>query len=234
MNIAVVLAGGIGSRIGNHLNVPKQYSEVNSKPVFIYCSEIFNNHESIDKIVFAVAENWLEHVKQAVKKYNLQKVSNYAIAGTSRQHSIYNALKEINKFAHPEDVVLIHDAVRPLLSEDLISRCINIENGYDGIMPVIPVKDTIYTSSDGIFVNGTLNRDELYLGQTPESFRFKKYFSILEHASDQELTATKGSSEIAFKHLLRIKFVPGSEDNVKLTTKEDWDMFVMHLNKNPR
>ena len=224
MNIAIILAGGTGSRMGGE--IPKQYIEVSGKPVFSYCLKIFQTHKRIDAIVIVAAKNWQDYITKWVNNENISKFQGFAQAGSSRQHSIVNGIikaKEIG--AKGNDVVIIHDAARPCVSDRLISECIEQLDCYDGVMPVLPVKDTIYLSTDRTSIASLLDRDQLFAGQSPESFLFNKYLAIHNGMNEEQLSLVRGSSEIAFRNGLRIKLINGDEHNYKITTMADLEKF---------
>ncbi len=223
MNTAIILAGGVGSRMG--VDRPKQFLMVQDKPIISYCLDIFQNHNEIDSIVVVVSEQWQDFVEGYAQKYGVTKIKGYAPAGKSRQHSIYNGLKCIDKNVPDTDIVIVHDAARPLVSDQIISDCIKGATDYDGAMPVISVKDTVYQSKDGEEIGCLLKRSELFAGQAPESFKFRKYFDIHNQVTDEEIGATAGSSEIAYRHGMEIRMVKGSERNLKITTIEDLETF---------
>ena len=135
MNTAVILAGGVGSRMG--VDRPKQFLMVQDKPIISYCFDIFQKHPEIDKMVVVVNEQWQGFTEEYAEKYGVSKICGYAPAGESRQHSIYNGLKCIAQNAPDTDIVIIHDAARPLVSDEIISDCIKGATAYDGAMPVI-------------------------------------------------------------------------------------------------
>ncbi|MCH5298219.1 MAG: 2-C-methyl-D-erythritol 4-phosphate cytidylyltransferase [Ruminococcus sp.] len=223
MNTAVILAGGVGSRMG--VDRPKQYLVVNEKPIIVYCLEIFQKHKNIDKVVIVVSDEWKSYVEENVNKYGIGKVCGYAPAGRTRQHSIYNGLLCVENNAPDTKVCIIHDAARPLVSDKIIDDCITGAVEDDGAMPVISVKDTIYQSADGKNIDNLLKRSELFAGQAPESFDFRKYLDIHNSVSDEEIANTAGSSEIAYRHGMNIRLVEGSERNFKITTIEDLETF---------
>ena len=223
MNTAIILAGGVGSRMG--VDRPKQFLMVQDKPIISYCLDIFQKHSAIDSIVIVVSEQWQDFAEEYVQKYGVTKVKGYAPAGQSRQHSIYNGLKCIDKNVPDTDIVIVHDAARPLVSDQIISDCIKGATDYDGAMPVISVKDTVYQSKDGQEIGCLLKRSELFAGQAPESFKFRKYFDIHNQVTDEEIGPTAGSSEIAYRHGMEVRMVKGSERNLKITTIEDLETF---------
>ncbi|MEE0856139.1 MAG: IspD/TarI family cytidylyltransferase [Ruminococcus sp.] len=223
MNTAIILAGGVGSRMG--VDRPKQFLMVREKPIISYCFDIFQKHSEIDKIVVVVSEEWQGFVEEYAQKFGVTKLCGYAPAGKTRQHSIYNGLKCIEQNAPDTDIVIVHDAARPLVSDQIISDCIKGATEFDGAMPVISVKDTVYQSKDGKKIGQLLKRSELFAGQAPESFKFRKYLDIHNEVSNEEIASTAGSSEIAYRHGMEISMVKGSERNLKITTIEDLETF---------
>lgn len=224
MNIAVVLSGGVGTRMGT--DIPKQYIEVAGKPVVWYCLKTFSQSVQIDAIVIGCALEWLEYVKKQVLSLHVKKPLYFSLPGETRQYSIYNALLEIKKQGYNEsDVVIIHDAARPLVSEELINACLDRCMEADGVLPVIPVKDTLYQSKDGKEISSLLNRNELFAGQAPEAFIFGKYLALHKNMPREELLKINGSTEIAYKGGLNVKLIRGDELNFKITTPEDLSNF---------
>ena len=224
MNIAIILSGGVGSRMG--LNTPKQYVIVKGQPILNYCLSTFLENEKIDVIVIVVADEWIDFVKEHFSKLNPKKPVYYAKPGETRQYSIYNGLTVIrdNGFKD-EDVVIIHDGARPLVSDDLICRCIDGCNQADAVMPVIPVKDTVYLSEDGKQIQTLLNRSHLWAGQAPEAFKFGKYIKVHDEMNRDELIKITGSTEIAYKTGLCCHMIDGDPMNFKITTLEDLSNF---------
>ena len=163
MRVAIILSGGIGSRMG--LNIPKQYVEVNDKPIICYTLERFLKDEKTDVVIVGCADEWKSFVEEQVLLLGPTKRVYYSKPGETRQYSIFNALivaEEVG--AKDDDVIIIHDAVRPLVSIDLIHCCYEGCNEADGILPVIPVKDTIYYSEDGRTIGSLLDRKFLWAG----------------------------------------------------------------------
>jgi len=224
VNIAIILSGGVGSRMG--LNIPKQYVIVKNRPIISYCLQTFLEDELTDVIIIGVADEWKSFVQKSVTKLTPHKPIYYAPPGETRQYSIYNALKIVSdKGFSKEDIVLIHDAARPLVSHELIARCYNGCKNADGIMPVIAVKNTIYVSRDGKNIHSLLNRNVLWSGQSPEAFLFGKYLKAHVEMPKEELIKINGSTEIAFKAGLNCHMVEGDPINFKITTPEDLSSF---------
>lgn len=229
MNIAIILSGGVGSRMG--LNIPKQYVMVNDQPIINYCLSTFLTDDKIDALVVGVADEWLDFVKQHIAVLKPQKPVLYAKPGETRQYSVINALNVASSIGHDDDIVVIHDGARPLVSKDLIDRCIAGCSDADAIMPVIPVKDTTYLSDDGVHIQALLNRSHLWGGQAPEAFVLGKYLKANNDMPREELLKINGSTELAVKAGLKCQMVPGDPMNFKITTPEDLSNFESIINQ---
>lgn len=229
MNIAIILSGGVGSRMG--LNIPKQYVVVNGQPIISYCLQTFLCNEHTDAVVIGVADEWKEYIMEQMEKLHPAKPVFYAAPGETRQYSIFNALRVVKDQGYSDDsFVIIHDAARPLVSDELINRCYEACDRADGSMPVIAVKDTTYYSEDGKSITSLLDRSKLWAGQAPEAFVFGKYLQIHESMSHEELLKINGSTEIAFKQGLKVEMVEGDPMNFKITTPEDLSNFESIIN----
>lgn len=229
MNIALILSGGIGTRMG--VDIPKQYLMVNGRPIISYAVDAFAKREDIDMIVVVIAEQW----KAFFNQYNntISQPLFFAEPGATRQHSIYNGLKIArDNGAKETDVVIVHDGARPLVTDAIIDECINGCKDYDGVLPVIRVKDTIYLSEDGTEIKSLLKREQLYAGQAPESFRFGPYIKLHDEASYEAISTINGSTEIAYKGGLHIKITKGDDMNFKITTPEDLKAFEVITKSN--
>ncbi len=224
MNIAIVLSGGVGSRMG--LNKPKQYVEINNIPIIEYCLNTLFHHDEINMCIIGVADDWLDYVKKSVHRLKTQIPILYSKPGDTRQGTIINALKvaKENGAAHL-DIVLIHDAARPLLSEKLITDCLKACEDADAVLPVIPVKDTTYLSQDGVHIDSLLERKTLWNGQAPEAFKFGSYYEANMKLSEEELNRITGSTEVSYRAGLKCVLIPGDTNNFKITTPEDLSNF---------
>ena len=229
MNTAIILSGGIGSRMG--ADCPKQYIMVRKQPIISYCLDIFEKHPMIDHIVIVADEQWQAFIHEWIERLKISKFFRFAPAGRTRQHSIYNGLKVAGECTPDEGVVIMHDAARPLVSDQIISDCLIGAKEDGGAMPVITVKDTVYFSKDGAAIDQLLDRSCLYAGQAPEAFRFGEYLAIHDAAGDEEIAATVGTSQIAYRHGMKVRLVKGSERNIKITTPEDLSTFETILSE---
>lgn len=226
MNIALVLAGGSGSRVG--ANCPKQYLEVGGRPLIAYCLETLSQAEEIDTLWIVAEEKWRDLILASV---NTDKIQGFSTAGENRQLSICQGMEDIAAYLLSQgrgagsDTLLIHDAARPMLTQSLITRCYAALQGHDGVMPVLPMKDTVYYSEDGERVTSLLNRSRIYAGQAPELFDFWAYYHVCMAMTKEELLCINGSTEPAIQGGLKVIMIEGEERNVKITTMADWEKF---------
>ncbi len=232
MNHVIIVAGGIGSRM--NLDIPKQFYEVNGDPIILYSIKKFASSPLINSIVIVLADEWVEYMKNKISEAHIDIPVHYAKAGYSRQHSVYNGLWVLKGYACYNDVVLIHDSVRPLFPLSCISDGISACVEYDGCIPVIPVKDATYLSHDGIQISDALPRQELFSGQSPECFLFGKIIDAHSNFKDSEISSIRGCSELALKAGLTIKLINGSEGNFKITTIEDLSSFQIIIGDQKR
>ena len=227
MNIALVLAGGTGSRLG--ANTPKQYLEVDNRMIISYCMETFLVSDYIDKIQIVADRNWHEIVGKEMDALESatgkNKFCGFSDPGANRQLSIYNGLRDILEYADTEDKVMVHDGARPLLSETLIEKCFIAGEGHDGVMPVLPMKDTVYMSEDGKVVSKLLKRENIFAGQSPEVFVLGKYYDACEMLLPDRIMSINGSTEPAIMAGMDIAMVDGDENNFKITTTVDLEKF---------
>ena len=141
MNTALIIAGGSGNRM--HQDIPKQFLTVNEKPVIIYTLEVFQRHPAVDEIVVVCIEGWEIILQNYAKEYNITKLKYIAPSGKSGQESIKNGLDELAKFYSREDIVLIHDAIRPMVSSEIISECINVTREKGNAVVCIPCQEAM-------------------------------------------------------------------------------------------
>lgn len=243
MNYAVILSGGVGTRLG--LDIPKQYYEVNGQPIIRYVIETLEKSDVVDGIVIVAASEWQAYVQKQIS--NKAKFLGFALPGENRQLSIYSGLcllkevltgieseeslsmcnkrGEIGKIDLKDVVVLIQDAARPNTSLDTIAKCFDLAAEEDGVMPVLPMKDTVYSSVDGVSISGLFDRKTIFAGQAPESFRLDKYLSANEALLPERILNINGSTEPAILAGMKMKMISGDENNYKITTEADLRRF---------
>ena len=234
MNIALVLSGGTGSRLGT--KVPKQYLACKGRMMITRCLETVFSHPAMDAVRIVAVEAWREAIGQELETFIFsqnaslhKKMLGFSAPGETRQYSILSGLRDIACKAADEDAVMVHDAARPNLSARLISDCLAALDGHDGVMPVLPMKDTVYLSRDGKKVSALLERREVFAGQAPEFFRLGKYLKANESLPRDKMLALNGATEPAILAGMDVALVPGDEANFKVTTAADMERYLTLL-----
>ncbi|MCR5831127.1 MAG: 2-C-methyl-D-erythritol 4-phosphate cytidylyltransferase [Lachnospiraceae bacterium] len=233
MNIALVLSGGTGTRIGG--DIPKQYIKVKDRMLIAFCLGMFAEHKRIDGVWIVADPAWRDNIMDECGKQKIDpdQIKGFSIPGETRQLSILNGLRDISTYVSSSDegniadtVVIIHDAARPNLTAEYIDKCLDALEGYDGVMPVLPMKDTVYYSESGKSVDRLLDRSCIYAGQAPEVYRLDKYLEANERLLPDEIYKINGSTETAVLAGLNVAMIPGDENNYKITTQKDLERFV--------
>lgn len=222
MNIAVILCGGTGSRMNQEL--PKQFIEINSKPLFQYSIEAFLNEKIIDYIVLVINkqyENLYQKYLNELKYRNIFMV----YGGDSRQKSVENAINFLKNKISSKDLVLIHDGARPLIDSEIINS--NIMKCHDTQNPVLTCVSVVDTIMDKEF--NLLNRDQLIAAQTPQTFRFEQLEAIHEFAKEKNIISASDDIQLAKAYGLNISLVSGTRKNLKVTEKEDLEIIKLYL-----
>ena len=223
MNIAILIAGGSGLRMG--LNIPKQFLKVYDKPVIVYTMEAFQKHPEIDKIIVVCKEGWQKELKSYAKEFNITKLSCIVSGGKVRQDSVKNGLLKAKELFSNDDIVLIHDGNRPLVSQEIISENIEKCICYGNAITAIPCIEAMAITENNIDSTSHVNRDKLRRTQTPQAFKLGDVFSAYEEAEKKGITNTLSSCTLYIEIGRKIYFSAGSEKNIKLTTPEDIDIF---------
>lgn len=238
MVTALLLSGGTGTRMG--VETPKQYIEVDGRPLISYCLECLLAHEGIDAVQIVADEMWRKLILTCMEQFpgnegdgavwekrdrGIGKFHGFSAPGETRQLSILNGLEDIRSYAADSDYVLIHDAARPCLSPALITACLKAAAAHDGAIPVLPMKDTVYLSEDGERISSLLKRSRVFAGQAPEMFVFGKYMAANRALLPERIRKINGSTEPAVMAGMDIAMIPGDEGNFKVTTKADLERF---------
>jgi 2-C-methyl-D-erythritol 4-phosphate cytidylyltransferase len=222
-NIGLIIAGGSGNRM--HQDVPKQFLTVNEKPVIVYTLEAFQHHPEIDAIAVVCIEGWENILLAYAKQFNITKLQYVVPGGKNGQDSIRNGVYELEKHFAKDDVVLIHDAIRPMVSADILSDCIVKTRQYGNAIAVIPCAEAMIQTEDGKVSCGSYPRDNLKRTQTPQGFFIGKICDIHRRAFDKGITNSVASCTLMIEMGEQVYFSMGSEKNIKLTTVEDIDIF---------
>ncbi len=223
MNIALIIAGGVGARM--HQDIPKQFLTVNERPVIIYTLEAFQQHPEIDSIAVVCIEGWEQVLRAYANQFNITKLRYVVPGGKNGQDSIRNGVYELEKHFAPEDLVLIHDAIRPMVSAEIISDCIRVANQYGNAITVIPCAEAMLETDDSFTATGVYPRDRLKRTQTPQAFRIGDICDLHRRALAAGITNSVASCTLKMEMGEPVYFSAGSEKNIKLTTVEDIEIF---------
>ena len=227
MNYAVILAGGSGSRMKS-LDMPKQYHEINGIPIIIYTLKTFIELKCFDYIYIAVHPTFTDFMNTMLKKYFNDEdilIITLVNGGNERIDSIHNVIKSINENEiNDDDIIVIHDAVRPFVSEKIILDNIEGAQKYGATVTSVPVNDTILLSTDGDFIDRIPIRKTLFHGQSPDSFNLKTFIELEGRLTDEQKEIITGTSQICTLNDYPMKMIKGDTANFKITTDSDLDL----------
>lgn len=223
MNIALIIAGGSGQRMGQ--DIPKQFLNVHDRPVIIYTLEAFERHPNIDAIEVVCVDGWETIVQAYCKQFNISKLENIVSGGSNGQSSIRNGLNDIASRHAKEDLILIHDAIRPMVSNDIISDCIRVATKYGNAITAIPCAEAMLRTADGVSSHEQISRDNLKRTQTPQAAKLGDLLEAHNEALKKGITASVATCTMFIELGKTLYFSAGSEKNIKLTTTEDFEIF---------
>lgn len=214
--VALIAAAGKGKRMNTRISKP--FIPIFGKPILAYTIEKFEKCKLIDKIYLTVNSEEKELCsRNVIIKYNFSKVQELVDGGETRQDSVYNGLKALDK---DTDIVVIHDGARPLIEETLIRDSIEKAQKYGAAIAAIPIKDTVKKSENNFFINKTLNREEIWRAQTPQTFKYDLILPAYHKAYKDKYLATDDAA-ILERYGHKVKLIIGSEENIKITTPFD-------------
>lgn len=222
-NVALLIAGGSGNRM--HQDIPKQFITVNERPVIVYTLEAFENHPEIDAIAVVCIQGWEQVLWAYAKQFNITKLKYIVPGGKNGQDSIRNGVFELEKHFDKDDIVLIHDAIRPMVSAEIISDNIRVAREYGNAITVIPCAEAMMQTEDGVVSVGSYPRDRLKRTQTPQAFKIGDICDLHRRALEAGITNSVASCTLKIEMGEQVYFSAGSEKNIKLTTVEDIDIF---------
>lgn len=229
MNIALIIAGGVGQRMGQ--DIPKQFINVDNIPVIVYTMAAFQKHPEIDAIEVVCIDGWHDVLYAYAKQFGISKLENVVNGGKNGQDSIRNGLYDIAKRHNDDnDIVLIHDAIRPLLSAEIISDNIRVCKECGNAITVIPCNAAMLKTYDGIQSETQVPRDNLKETQTPQTFFLKDIIAAHKEALEKGIVASVASCTMYIELGRKLYMCKGSEKNIKLTTVEDVEIFKALLN----
>ncbi|MED9986799.1 MAG: 2-C-methyl-D-erythritol 4-phosphate cytidylyltransferase [Streptococcus salivarius] len=228
-NIALIFAGGTGSRMGN-VNLPKQFLLLGGKPIIAHTLDHFQGHSLIDKIAVVCVEGWIKHLESIVEANNYTKVVSIVKGGDTGQQSIFNGLNAISKTCEVDDktVVLIHDGVRPLIDESTITKCIDSVNEFGCTATTASAVETIIEEEDGK-VARVVDRSRCKLARAPQGFRFAEIFDAHNKAREEGKTNFTDSVSLMSHYGFDIYTIEGPSNNIKITTRQDYFAFKGYM-----
>lgn len=236
MNIALIIAGGSGHRMGQ--DIPKQFINVYDKPVIIYTLESFQKHPLIDAIEVVCLEGWENILLAYAKQFNITKLKWVVKGGNSGQESIRNGVYNLEDKCQPGDIVIIHDGVRPLVDDSVLTDVIRKAEQYGNAVTSMPYNEQIFIVSkdDETTTTQYIPRETLRRVSTPQAYNFKLLDDKYHEAFEKEI-GIYGSSytnTMMVELGVRLHFAAGSDKNIKLTTKDNLEMFKAFLSNEGR
>lgn len=222
-NVGLLIAGGSGNRM--HQDIPKQFITVNERPVIVYTLEVFEKHPEIDAIAVVCIEGWHHILWAYARQFNINKLKYVVSGGKNGQDSIRNGVYELEKHFDKDDLVLIHDAIRPMVSAEIISDNIRVAREHGNAITVIPCAEAMMQTEDGTVSEGSYPRERLKRTQTPQAFRIGDICDLHRRALEAGITNSVASCTLKIEMGGQVYFSAGSEKNIKLTTVEDIDIF---------
>lgn len=224
MNIAVIFAGGSGTRM-NTKSRPKQFLEYNGKPIIIYTLELFDNHPEIDAIVVVCIESWIPFLRKMLKKFEIDKVVRIVPGGKTGQESIYNGLMAAEELADTEEsIVLIHDGVRPLITEETISSNIHTVKEKGNCITCVPATETfiVKREDNGLDIPSRVNS---LIARAPQSFYLKDILNAHRQALRDSRNDFIDSCTLMSTYGHKMATIIGPMENIKITTPTDYFIF---------
>ncbi len=223
MNTAVILAGGVGKRTEQF--VPKQFLPIFDKPLIIYTLEVFESHPDVDLIIVSCVDGWAEVLKGYAASYGITKLKSIIKGGKNGQESARNALIALESNLSPDDIVIIHDAVRPLISAEIITDCIKKAKEYGSGLSAVRCEETIMRTENGESGNKGIDRKDIMRVQTPQAYCFGTVLQAHKDALTHGITDAVYTNTLMLDLGAELHFSLGSNKNIKITTLEDIEIF---------
>ncbi len=223
MNIALILAGGVDSRF--QMNVPKQFVNVYNRPIIVYTLQVFQSHPEIDEIIVVCLDGWQEMVKAYGKQFQITKLKAIISGGENGQISAQNGIMYLKDKICQEDIVVVHDSIRPLVSHQIITDSIRVCRVHGMGVAAVTTMDTVMKTADGIVGRETISRYSIVRVQTPQAYQMKKVLQIYEKAMEARINGEVDINSVASKVGEEIFFSRGSDLNLKINTIEDVEIF---------
>lgn len=227
MNIGLIIAGGVGARMNN--TTPKQFIVVKGKPIIIYTLEAFQNNSSIDCIAVVCLKGWEDILKKYAEKFNITKLKWIVQGGNTGMESLRNGMEILRANCSEDDIIVIHDAVRPLLSDDIINANIAGVVEFGTAITSIPCTEALLYSEDKEKSSKVIDRSLVWRTQTPQSLRLGRFVWAHEEAKKRGIVDTVATCTLLVELGETVHFVLGKNDNFKITTAEDIGLLEAYL-----
>ena len=229
MNTALIIAGGVGSRMNQE--IPKQFINVYDKPVLIYTLEAFQRHPKIDSIEVVCLEGWQDILWAYAKQFGITKLKWVVPGGSTGQESIRNGVYHLEGICEPDDIVIVHDGIRPLVDDTVLSDVIIKCEKYGNAVTAMPYNEQIFVADDEISTVKYIPRETLRRVSTPQAYKFGLLDEKYHEAFEKEIGIYGSSYANTMMVELgeRLYFAAGSDKNIKLTTKDDLELFKAYL-----
>lgn len=230
MNVAIIIAAGIGSRMGQE--IPKQFVNVYDKPIIIYTLEGFQKHPLVDAIEVVCLDGWHDVLKAYAKQFNITKLKWVVSGGKTGQESIRNGVYNLEGKVSADDNIIIHDGIRPLIDEMVISDVIQKCQKFGNAVTSLPYNEQIFIKDNEETTTKYISRETLKRVSTPQAYKFDLLDSKYHEAFEKEIGIYGSSYTNTMMVELGVKlyFAAGSERNIKLTTTDDLELFKAYLN----
>lgn len=233
MNIAIIIAGGSGNRMGQ--DIPKQFINVYDKPILMYTLEGFQRHPMVDAIEVVCIEGWENMVQAYANQFNITKLKWIVKGGGSAQESIRNGVLNLEGKAAADDTIIIHDGIRPMIDDTVLTDVIEKAQQYGNAVTSLPYNEQIFVVSndDSETTTQFIPRETLRRVSTPQAYRFdllsEKYHEAFEKGIG--IYGSHYTNTMMVELGVRLHFAKGSDKNIKLTTKDDLELFKGYLTK---
>ena len=222
-NYVILLAGGVGKRMGS--DIPKQFIEVEGKPIIVYSIENFQRSPQIEKIVVVCVKEWIEHLKELVDRYALSKVAWIIEGGSTGHDSIRNGVFFLKDKIDGDDYIIVHDAVRPVLPQKAIDEVIRVAHEKGNASSSIACHPPIVYTEDHESGITDIDREHVMLTASPQAFWYSLALKCYEQAEKEDRHDFTFTSSLLIHCKERVYFAKGTTSNIKITTKEDLALF---------
>lgn len=233
MNIALIIAGGVGNRMGQ--DIPKQFINVYDKPILMYTLEGFQKHPLIDAIELVCIEGWENVVWAYAKQYNITKLKWVTKGGASGQESIRNGVYRLEDKCTPDDIIIIHDGIRPLVDAEVLTDVINKAQLYGNAVTSLPYNEQIFVidNDDNSTTTQFIPRETLRRVSTPQAYKFSLLDEKYHEAFEKQIgiNGSHYTNTMMVELGVRLHFAAGSDKNIKLTTPDDLEIFKGYIHR---